>query len=97
MDKKPISKETLEEIKARARLNLSNSSSLKDQVEDNQLLEKEDIEKIGQLKKAGKRHSEISEEMGVSMVVVKEILKTHFPLQQGVTRFPFKKKAKPND
>ncbi len=50
------------------------------------------ITDIGQLKKEGKRHSEIADQMGISVTVVKEILKVHFPLQQGVTRFPFKKK-----
>ena len=97
MDKKPISKETLEAIKAKARVNLSTAASFKEQVQDKQLLEKDDIDKIGKLKKSGKRHSEIAEELGISITVVKEVLKTHFPLQQGVTRFPFKKKVKPKD
>ena len=61
MDKKPISQETLEKLKQKARASLS-SSSLKDQVQDEQLLEDSDIQKIGQLKQQGRRHSEISEE-----------------------------------
>ena len=92
MDKKPISQETLEKLKQKARASLS-SSSLKDQVQDEQLLEDADIQKIGQLKQQGRRHSEISEELGVSVAVVKGVLKKNFPLQSGVTRFPFKKKS----
>ncbi|MBT3469699.1 MAG: hypothetical protein HOD72_03125 [Opitutae bacterium] len=93
MEKKPISKETLANLKLKARSNLA-ASGMKDQIQDQQLIEKEDIDKIGKLKQEGKRHLEIAEEMGVSISVVKDIIKKHFPLQSGVTRFSFKKKEK---
>jgi hypothetical protein len=93
MEKKPISKETLAKLKLKARSNLA-ASGMKDQVQDQQLLEKEDIDKIGKLKKEGKRHLEIANEMGVSITVVKDVVKKHFPLQSGVTRFSFKQKVK---
>jgi hypothetical protein len=93
MEKKPISQETLAKLKLKARSNLA-TSGMKDQVQDQQLIEKEDIDKIGKLKKEGKRHLEIAGEMGVSISVIKDVIKKHFPLQSGVTRFPFKKKVK---
>ena len=92
MDKAPISKQTLEKLKEKARANLQ-ASSLKDQVQDEHLLEESDIQKIGQLKQEGLRHTEIADAVGVSVAVVKSTLKKNFPLQSGVTRFPFKKKG----
>ncbi len=92
MEKKPISSDTLEALKEKARANLA-ASGLKDQVQDEQLLEEDDIQKIGQLKQEGRRHNEIAEALGISVQVVKSVLKKHFPLQAGVTRFPFKKKG----
>jgi len=93
MEKKPLSKEILAKLKSKARANLA-ASGMKEQVQDQQLLEKADIDKIGQLKKEGKRHLEIADEMGVSVTVVKDVIQKHFPLQAGVTRFSFKKKVK---
>ena len=93
MEKKPISKETLAKLKLKARANLA-ATGMKNEVQDQQLLEKEDIDKIGKLKKEGKRHLEIADEMGVSVTVVKDVIQKHFPLQAGITRFSFKKKVK---
>jgi hypothetical protein len=52
MEKKPITQETLAKLKLKARSNLA-TSGMKDQVQDQQLIEKEDIDKIGKLKKEG--------------------------------------------
>ena len=91
MGKKPIPKETLAKLKDKARSHLA-ASGIKKQVREQQLLKQSDIDKIGQLKKGGKRHTEIADELGISISVVKDVLKKHFPLQSGVTRFSFKKK-----